>query len=277
MVEHNVAVGSVLSFRDISQRYALDRMKDEFVSTVSHELRTPLTSIRGSLGLLSAGLLGEMGEKASNLLRIAVSNSDRLVRLINDILDLERMQSGRAPLAYRDCCLEELARQAIDAMTPMAEAAKVQLLLDAGPVQIEADPDRLQQVMTNLLSNAIKFSPPQSQVTVSIERLLDGVTLSVIDQRPRHSQGQAGVDLRPFPAGRRLRFQAEGRNRTGTRHLPHHRPCSMADASGRSAMPIAAPPSACSCPRSPGTRICRAGRRALLPPMVGRHVRPGLR
>ena len=134
MVEHNVAVGSVLSFRDISQRYALDRMKDEFVSTVSHELRTPLTSIRGSLGLLSTGLLGEMGEKASNLLRIAVSNSDRLVRLINDILDLERMQSGRAPLTYRSCDLEELAKQAIDAMTPMAEAAKVQLLLDAGPV-----------------------------------------------------------------------------------------------------------------------------------------------
>ncbi len=110
------------------------------------------------LGLLSTGLLGEMGEKASNLLRIAVSNSDRLVRLINDILDLERMQSGRAPLTYRNCDLEELAKQAIDAMTPMAEAAKVQLLLDSGPVQVEVDPDRLQQVMTNLLSNAIKFS-----------------------------------------------------------------------------------------------------------------------
>jgi CheY-like chemotaxis protein/two-component sensor histidine kinase len=181
MVEHNIAVGSVLSFRDISQRYALDRMKDEFVSTVSHELRTPLTSIRGSLGLLSTGLLGEMGEKASNLLRIAVNNSDRLVRLINDILDLERMQSGRAPLTYRNCDLEELARQAIDAMTPMAEAAKVQLLLEAGPAQVEVDPDRLQQVMTNLLSNAIKFSPASSQVTVSIERLLDGVTISVRD------------------------------------------------------------------------------------------------
>ncbi len=182
MVEHGVAVGSVLSFRDISQRYALDRMKDEFVSTVSHELRTPLTSIRGSLGLLSAGLLGDVGDKAANLLRIAVNNSDRLVRLINDILDLERMQSGRAPLAYRMCCLEELARQAIDGMTPMAEAAKVQLLLDAEPMQIEADTDRLQQVLTNLLSNAVKFSPPYSQVTVKLERLLDGVTLSVVDR-----------------------------------------------------------------------------------------------
>jgi PAS domain S-box-containing protein len=181
MVEHNVAVGSVLSFRDISQRYALDRMKDEFVSTVSHELRTPLTSIRGALGLLSTGLLGEMGAKASNLLRIAVTNSDRLVRLINDILDLERMQSGRAPLTYRNCDLEELARQAIDAMNPMAEAAKVHLFLEPGVAQLEVDPDRLQQVMTNLLSNAIKFSPPQSQVTISLERLLDGVTVSVSD------------------------------------------------------------------------------------------------
>src|SRR6201986_3721225 len=181
MVEHNVAVGSVLSFRDISQRYALDRMKDEFVSTVSHELRTPLTSIRGSLGLLSTGLLGEMGEKASNLLRIAVSNSDRLVRLINHILDRERMQAGRAPLTYRNCDLEELARQAIDAMTPMAEAAKVQLLLEAGPAQGEVDPDRLQQVMTNLLSNAIQFSPAGSPVTVSIERLLAGGTISLRD------------------------------------------------------------------------------------------------
>ena len=181
MVEHNVAVGSVLSFRDISQRYALDRMKDEFVSTVSHELRTPLTSIRGSLGLLSTGLLGEMGEKAANLLRIAVNNSDRLVRLINDILDLERMQSGRAPLTYRSCDLDDLARQAIDAMNPMAEAAKVQMLLESGPMLVEVDPDRLQQVMTNLLSNAIKFSSPGSTVTVSLDRLLDGVTISVRD------------------------------------------------------------------------------------------------
>jgi PAS domain S-box-containing protein len=86
--------GSVLSFRDISQRYALDRLKDEFISTVSHELRTPLTSIRGALGLLSSGILGEVNDKAANLLRIALTNSDRLVRLINDILDLERIQSG---------------------------------------------------------------------------------------------------------------------------------------------------------------------------------------
>jgi PAS domain S-box-containing protein len=181
MLEHGIAVGSVLSFRDISQRNALDRMKDEFVSTVSHELRTPLTSIRGSLGLLSNGLLGEISEKAANLLRIAVSNSDRLVRLINDILDLERMQSGRAPLAFRPCAVNELARQAIDAMQPMAEAAKVRLQLEAEPASIEADSDRLLQVLTNLLSNAIKFSPPDSAIRVEVQQAESGVGIAVVD------------------------------------------------------------------------------------------------
>jgi PAS domain S-box-containing protein len=181
MMEHGVVIGSVLSFRDIGQRYALDRMKDEFVSTVSHELRTPLTSIRGALGLLSSGLLGEISDKAANLMRIAVSNSDRLVRLINDILDLERMQSGRAPLNFRQCALNELAQQVVDAMQPMADAASIHLVLKVEPTLIEADSDRILQVITNLLSNAIKFSPPDSDVRVEVAPGEDGATLSVID------------------------------------------------------------------------------------------------
>jgi PAS domain S-box-containing protein len=174
--------GSVLSFRDISQRYALDRLKDEFISTVSHELRTPLTSIRGALGLLSSGMLGEMSEKAANLFRIALTNSDRLVRLINDILDLERIQSGREPLAFRSVQLAEIVRQAIDGMAPVAEAAGVQLIHDTTLVEIAADPDRLLQVLTNLLSNAVKFSPPSSTISVMMRPGTLGVTLSVIDQ-----------------------------------------------------------------------------------------------
>ena len=174
--------GSVLSFRDISQRYALDRLKDEFISTVSHELRTPLTSIRGALGLLSSGILGEMNDKAANLLRIASTNSDRLVRLINDILDLERIQSGREPLAFRPVKLAELVHQAIDGMAPVAEAAGVQLIHDTTRVEIDADPDRLLQVLTNLLSNAVKFSPPSSTISVMLRPGDNGVTLSVIDQ-----------------------------------------------------------------------------------------------
>ena len=174
--------GSVLSFRDISQRFALDRMKDEFVSTVSHELRTPLTSIRGALGLLSAGILGQVSDKAANLLRIALSNSDRLVRLINDILDLERIQSGREPLAFRPVSLGEIVRQAIDGMQPVADSAGVQLIHDANEIELSADPDRLLQVITNLLSNAVKFSPEGSSVAVTLRLGSNGVILSVIDQ-----------------------------------------------------------------------------------------------
>ena len=174
--------GSVLSFRDISQRYALDRLKDEFISTVSHELRTPLTSIRGALGLLTSGILGQINDKAANLLRIAMTNSDRLVRLINDILDLERIQSGREPIMFRSLQLSEVVRQAIDGMQPVAEAAGVQLIHDTTQVEIAGDPDRLLQVLTNLLSNAVKFSPPGSGVSVMMRPGASGVTLSVIDQ-----------------------------------------------------------------------------------------------
>ncbi len=173
--------GSVLSFRDISQRYALDQLKDEFISTVSHELRTPLTSIRGALGLLTSGILGDVNEKAANLLRIALTNSDRLVRLINDILDLERIQSGREPLAFRGVQLADIVKQAIEDMQPMADAAGVKLIHDATKVEVIADPDRMLQVVTNLLSNAVKFSPPNSPVSVMLRPGVTGVILSVID------------------------------------------------------------------------------------------------
>lgn len=181
LVDQGQVAGFVLSFRDISQRFALDRLKDEFISTVSHELRTPLTSIRGALGLLSSGVLNQGNEKAGNLLRIALSNSDRLVRLINDILDLERIQSGREPLAFRPVQLNDVVRQAIEGMQPVAENAGVQLIHDATKVEIAADPDRLLQVLTNLLSNAIKFSPPNSTISVMLRPGVTGVTISVID------------------------------------------------------------------------------------------------
>ncbi len=181
ILDHGRLTGSVFSFRDISQRYALDRLKDEFVSTVSHELRTPLTAIRGALGLLSSGSLGHVNDKSSNLLRIALSNSERLVRLINDILDLERIQSGREPFTFRPVQLADIVRQAIEGMQPVADAAGVQLIHDPTQVEIAADADRLLQVLTNLLSNAIKFSPPNSTVSVLLRPDVSGVTISVVD------------------------------------------------------------------------------------------------
>ena len=169
----------------LTARSELDSIKDEFISNVSHELRTPLTSIRGALGLLSAGLMGNVDAKAQNLLRIASTNTDRLIRLINDILDLERMQSGRAPLQVRRCSLRELVQQSVETMTTMADAAQVRLQTTleapAEAVFFDGDPDRILQVLTNLLSNAIKFSPPLGVVHIRIEANADSVLLRVSD------------------------------------------------------------------------------------------------
>jgi signal transduction histidine kinase/CheY-like chemotaxis protein len=175
----------------LSQRSELDTLKDEFISTVSHELRTPLTSIRGALGLLSSGIIGDVDAKALNLLRIAVTNTDRLIRLINDILDLERMESGRAPLQIRRCSLRDLSQQAIETMTPMADANTVHLALEPFTVAqaafpealfFDGDADRILQVLTNLLSNAIKFSPPASTIRIHTEATSDSILLKIVDE-----------------------------------------------------------------------------------------------
>src|SRR3984893_6323515 len=175
----------------LTQRSELDNLKDEFISTVSHELRTPLTSIRGALGLLSSGVIGDVDAKAQNLLRIAVTNTDRLIRLINDILDLERMESGRAPLQIRRCSLRELSQQAIESMSGMADANTVHLeLAPLTPAQsaaaealfFDGDSDRILQVLTNLLSNAIKFSPSASTVRIFTEATADSILFKVSDE-----------------------------------------------------------------------------------------------
>lgn len=181
VVEGGFLSGSVLSFRDISQRHALDRLKNEFISTVSHELRTPVTAIRGALGLVSADRNGQVDEKTANLIRIARSNSERLVKLVNDILDLDRLGSGREPMLMKPVRLIDIVGQAIDNMTPVAEAAGVKLVHNSPELEITADPDRLSQVITNLISNAVKFSPRNSSVSILLNQEALGVTLSVVD------------------------------------------------------------------------------------------------
>lgn len=165
--------GSVLAIvRDITERYGIERIKDEFISVVSHELRTPLTAIRGSLGLLNSGFYAGQPERAAELLAIAFNNSERLTRLINDILDLERLQSGKTKLVKEPCRLADLAQQAIESVGVLAESAGVTLIEDTEDLEIFAAPDALVQTLTNLLSNAIKFSPRDSVVdlTTSIEQ-----------------------------------------------------------------------------------------------------------
>ena len=174
--------GTVVSFQDITERRAVETMKDEFVSVVGHELRTPLTSIRGALGLLAAGLLAGNPKKTQQMLDIALRSTDRLVRMVNDILDLERMQSGEVFMVRSECDAGQLLSQATEAMRMMAEKASIRLEVSACSIQVRADLDRIIQVLTNLLSNAIKFSPPGAVVALSANKEGDEVKFGVRDQ-----------------------------------------------------------------------------------------------
>ena len=201
--------GRVAVIRDISERKAVDRLKNEFISTVSHELRTPLTSIRGSLGLIEGGVAGEVPERARELVRIARANADRLIRLINDILDLEKMEAGKLELRRRFLDLSALVDATVAELRGMAEADGIELHHDLRALpRINADPDRLQQVLTNLLSNAIKFSPPAAPVTVrafekspgtariEVEDVGPGIPATMIDRLFRKFEQLDGSDGR---------------------------------------------------------------------------------
>ena len=168
---------------DISERKRVERLKDEFVSTVSHELRTPLTSIAASLGLLTGGAAAKLPDSVMRLVTIAHNNSQRLVRLINDILDVEKIESGKTMFHLRPLDVLTLVEQAIDANRGFAEGYGVRIRLDDAAVagEARADSDRLMQVVTNLLSNAIKFSPRDSEVFVAIEARDGMIRISVRD------------------------------------------------------------------------------------------------
>jgi PAS domain S-box-containing protein len=169
--------------RDISLRKNMERLKDEFVSTVSHELRTPLTSISASLGLLVGQWAGKLPESAARLLTIAHSNSQRLVRLINDILDIEKIEFGRVVFKPGRTDVIGLVEQVIESNRGFAEGYDVHVRLETALAagEVNADPDRLAQVITNLLSNAIKFSPVDGEVLVTIEKRDDAIRISVRD------------------------------------------------------------------------------------------------
>ena len=167
-VQEGRAVGVVVAFTDISERNALDRMKDEFISTVSHELRTPLTSLRAALGLIAGGALNAKPEKVRQMMEIAIGNTDRLVRLVNDILDLERIGSGKAELQQIMCSMEELMKRTVALLQTSAQKANVRFVIEANHVQVYADPDRILQTLTNLVSNAIKFSPQSMSIASEI-------------------------------------------------------------------------------------------------------------
>lgn len=179
-------VGLQVALRDVTERKRVDRMKDEFISTVSHELRTPLTSILGSLGLVSGGVAGALPPPVKRLIEMALRNGERLLRLVNDILDLEKIKSGLLTFQLRPVELRPLIEQAIDTDRVIAARFGVHLEIAAAPPnhRVLADPDRLVQVFTNLLANAVKFSPENGRVTISIDEHEGRARLSIRDRGP---------------------------------------------------------------------------------------------
>ncbi|MDX2098047.1 MAG: PAS domain S-box protein, partial [Leptolyngbyaceae cyanobacterium bins.59] len=173
--------------RDITERKQVERLKNEFVSVVSHELRTPLTSIRGSLGLICGGVVGELPTQVKDLIQIAYKNSERLVVLINDILDIEKIESGQMNFEMKSLALVPLVEQAIEGNRAYGQQYGVQFNLETSlpEIKVQADANRLIQVLTNLLSNAAKFSPCNGTVQVVVRSEEEGwVRVAVSDRGP---------------------------------------------------------------------------------------------
>ena len=172
--------------RDVTERKRIEQLKSEFVSTVSHELRTPLTSIRGALGLVAGGRVGEISNEAQEMVNIALKNSGRLVRLINDILDVEKIQSGKLDFEIQQLDLSGVIKDAIAANDGFAveHDSRIVLTTEPQPVLVHADSDRLAQVFANLISNAVKFSPAGEAVDIRTQVTTDRVRVDVRDRGP---------------------------------------------------------------------------------------------
>jgi PAS domain S-box-containing protein len=176
--------GCIVAFQDIAKMREVDRLKDEFVSIVSHELRTPLTSIRGSVQLVLDDEQAVGDEEHRNLLRIALNNCERLVRIINDILDVSKIESGNLTLRRKAVHVADLIRQSVEVVANPARSAGVTLEVSV-PASIRpvmVDPDRIVQAIVNLLSNAVKFAPASSTVTITVTGSEHMVTIAVADQ-----------------------------------------------------------------------------------------------
>jgi PAS domain S-box-containing protein len=169
LIEGGQISGMVVAFQDISERRRLEKMKDEFISTVSHELRTPLTSLRASLGLISSGSLDKRPEKQRQMVEMAIGNCDRLVRLVNDILDFDSVENGKLPLHREPVEAVDLLRRAADVAHTAAIQSHIGFRIDAKPAVVLADQERILQVLNELVTNAIKFSPPDTQIRLAAQ------------------------------------------------------------------------------------------------------------
>ena len=206
----------IMTARDVTQERQISRLKDELVSTVSHELRTPLTAISGALGLMAGGAAGDLPDRAKQLVAIGSKNAERLIHLVNDLLDMDKLQSGKLVFHFDERELGLLLTESVEQIEPYAERFGVKLALErpSEAVVAKVDSNRLCQVMTNLLSNACKFSPSGGTVRISLQRIGDSAQISVADEGPgispefrarlfkrfeqeegAHQQGHAGTGL----------------------------------------------------------------------------------
>ena len=170
------------SVRDVSERHAVEKLKAEFISTVSHELRTPLTSIRGSLGLLAGGVLGDLSDEAREMVTIAERNCVRLIGLVNDILDLERLEQGRLHMEMGEVGFADVLARTREAVQAFAAERQVAVEMEATTVTVQGDDGRLVQVLVNLVSNAVKFSPAGTAVRVTVRESGGRVRVEVVDR-----------------------------------------------------------------------------------------------
>ena len=182
LLETNEGTRYIANILDVSERQEFEKLKREFVSTVSHELRTPLTSIRGSLTLLNTGMMGNLNEKGMRMVSIAERNTIRLINLINDILDVERLASGRVDMQFDNAEVTSIVERSVESVRSFAEQHSVKIEADKTESKVHADADRIIQVVINLLSNAVKFSPKDSTVNLAIKEEEQWVEIRVIDR-----------------------------------------------------------------------------------------------
>jgi PAS domain S-box-containing protein len=208
------ATGFVVVAADLSERLRVEKQKDEFVTMIHHEVRTPLTAVRGAIGLLGGGVAGELDARARDLVDIALRNSERMERLVADILASRKLDSGRMDFHLEVSELAPLVDQAIEATSAFAEKFEVRIEVDnsAMDAKVKVDPGRLIQVMTNVISNAVSFTTAGDVVGVAVSRSDKGLRIAVSDHGPGIAEDFRDQVFEPFARG----SETDWRHRSGT-------------------------------------------------------------
>jgi signal transduction histidine kinase len=184
--------------RDVTERAHMERAKAEFLAMTSHELKTPLTAIHAAIGLSASGALGPLPEKAAALLATASQNSDRLLKLVNEIVELERLNMGEAFPETEHCDAGALLEDVASELGALAEEAGVVLRVQGQPIMVPMDRDRISRTLVNLVGNAIKFSPTDAEVVLACRVTTDQIEFEVTDSGPGIPREFAGQIFEPF-------------------------------------------------------------------------------